>query len=206
METDKVLLTIAVVAVAVSVIGLVFTYNTISGFKLWLTGLATDTATANVTITSSEAINFTTDNINWGSGTVNGGETNATLDTASGTVTGGTWTAVSQGFILENIGNVNVTLDLATDKDASTFIGGTSPLYQFNVTNNEAGSCPSANQSITFGAYYDVNTTSPGTRVCDNFQFTDASDTLRIDIKVVIPADAIPEAKGSIMTATATAV
>jgi len=207
MNTDNALLTIAVIAVLISGIGVGFTYYTVTGFQAWLTGLVTDTATANVTISTTEAINFTTDNIDWGTGYIFSGYINATLRTDNIDNVGGNWTNISQGFVLENIGNINVSLNISTDKSAAQFIGGTAgggPVYQYNVTNVEAGSCTNST-GFDLGTYYDVNYTSPGPSVCDVFEYLDGKDSIRIDIKVVIPNDAAGT-KGSIMTATATPV
>jgi len=202
MNSDKILLSIAMIAVLISAVGVGFTYYTVTGFQAWLTGYATDTATANVTIQTSAAINFTTDNIDWGTSTFPAGPDNVTLSTHDG-ANGTNWNTVTQGFVLENIGNINITIDLETNNNASTFIGGTAgggPKYQYNVTNNEAGSCINST-GFDLGQYYNVNDTAGGTRVCDVFQFVDGSDTIKIDLMVVIPSDAVGT-KGSIMTAT----
>ena len=203
---NKILLAIALVAVVVSALGVGFTYYTVVGFQAWLTGMATDTATANLSIPTSEQINFTTDNINWGSGLVSSGATNATLMTDGTNNTNGNWTNITTGFILENIGNVNVTLNLSANNDASSFIGGTSPLYQYNVTNVESNSCLNSSGGtggLNLGVYTDANTTSK--EICGIFQYIDSADTIRIDLKVVVPNDAVGT-KGSIITATANPV
>lgn len=209
MKGDNILLTVAVVAAIVSIVGAGLTYYSINSFKEdWITGfVVTDTATTNVTVSTNEAINFTTDNINFGAGYVSAGNDNATLDTGAGTVSGGTWTPVSSGFILENIGNVNVSLDIKTGSNAAGFIGGTAgggPAYQYNLTALENGGC--TNSSFDLKMWYDVNTTGDGTRVCDVMRYDDTYDRVRIDIKLVIPSDSKTGALGDTMTATATAV
>lgn len=203
MDEDTLLLTIAVVAVLVSAVGVGFTYYNMVGFQAWLTGFATDTATANVTITSAAAINFTTDNIDWGSGAFPLGVDNVTLATDGSGNSRGNWTNVSQGFILENIGNINISINISTDNNSTVFIGGTAdsgPLYQYNVTNSESGTCDAEN--ITFGTYYDANTTT--TLVCGIMRFEAGNDELRIDLKVRIPSDSSTGARASVMTATTT--
>lgn len=196
MSSDKALLIFAVILFVVSGAWLLVSYNQTTGF-------ATSTGTANLSVESSASINFTTNNINWQSGKVGVGLTNATLDTSAGTVTGGNWTVVSQGLVLENIGNTNVTLDIKTGKTAATFIGGTSPSYEYNVSNVEASSC-TATAGFNLGVWYTVNTTDPGTRVCDLFQFANGADTIRIDLRLVVPSDSKTGALGDIITATAT--
>ena len=45
----------------------------------------------------------------------------------------GNWTPVTQGFVVVNEGNTNVTLDLKTGKTVAGFLGGTNPIYQYNL-------------------------------------------------------------------------
>jgi len=203
------------------IFSLVITFINISK----ITGNATSTGTVNFTIKSLVQINFTTNIINWGSGTVNVGESYATLCTAynnASNVSNGNWTSNVAGLVVENIGNQNVTLDLKTGEDANSFIGGTSPSYKFNVSNVEATSCTNASggivgekQVVLVGGsfnlstqFWDVNTTDPGTRICDDFTFNDSRDSIRIDIFLEIPSDAWSNRTGSaigdIITATAT--
>lgn len=170
-----------------------------------LTGRVVDTGVVNVTIESRTNINFTTDFINFGSGQVDPEQTSETLTTVGGGTTGGTgnWSGTGDNFIIENIGNVNVTLQLYSGKDADDFLGGTSPVYQYNVSNNEANSCTESN--ATLGAWEDVNKTSPGTIICDPLDFEDSRDLITIDIKLTIPSDANPGEQTDTFTATATA-
>jgi len=206
MASEKTLISLAVIAVVISAVGAVFSLYALNDFKnSWLTGFATSTGTVNLTVEAQAAINFTVNNINFGSGIVDYGQQNATLDTSAGTVTNGNWTAVSQGFVVENIGNRQVLLQLATGKDAATFLGGTSPVYQYNVTNIEANSCNTTGISFNLGEWYDVNTTSPGTPICNYFYHQNSRDTIRIDVKLVVPSDSNVGALGDIFTATATA-
>ena len=165
--------------------------------------------TANLTIESRAQINFTTNIIDWGSGAVDSGQENATLNTAGGAanITNGNWTGNTAGLVIENIGNINVSIDIKTGKTASTFIGGSSSSYQYNVTNIEAGSCANVT-GFNLGLFYDVNITDPGTGVCSDFTYNDTRDTIRIDIKLVIPSDASQtgSAIGDVITVTATAI
>jgi len=193
---------LALILLVFSVI--IFSVNVIKVLKI--TGRAT--GTANLTIEGKTQINFTIDNIDWGSGCVDAGKPNATLNTAAGAgnaVINGNWTENTDGFRIENIGNQNVTLDLKTGKNAQQLLGGTDPDYEYNVTNYEANSCtPPA--GFNLGTFYDVNTTNPGTRICDVFQFSDSNDVIRIDVKLVIPSDSKTGAIGDTFTVTATTI
>jgi len=201
MNSDDLLLSVAVVAVVVSLLGMGMTYYSIDSFKkTWLTGFATSTATVNLTVESNLAINFTTDNIDFGSGQVDPGALNATLETPFGNLRGN-WTNVTDGFILENIGNIDCNISIKTGKTAGNFIGGTSPVYQWNVTNDEANSC-TKKSTFTLGAWNNYNTS--GVEVCDVFFANNTKDTIRIDLHLSVPADSKVGALGDVITATAT--
>jgi len=178
MEGGQMIAYFAIVVIAISlfVIGMRFTGYSVA-----------DTAVLNVTVDKVAAINFTTDFINFGNGSVNLGVASATLQSNIPNAVGGSWTYSAQHFTLENIGNVNVSLDLKTLNDAASFLGGTGPSYQYNVTNLETGSC--GTPGITLGSWNDVNTTLDGTRICGAFNSASGSDTLQIDVKLVIPSD-----------------
>ncbi len=210
MKFDTVLLIVAVVAVIVSLVGAGITYNYVTAFRSKLTGFASDTAIVNLTVTQSVAVNFTIDKIEWGRGNVNisAGCTYAILET-NGTVWCGNWTSVSDGMYLENIGNVNVTLDLACNETAANFIGGTAPSYQYNVTRNSTSSCVNgtdAADAFPLGAYQDVNVTGVGTRICSQFNYDTNHDSIRIDLKVQVPSNSKTGTRHSKWTATAASV
>jgi hypothetical protein len=214
MKPDKTLFFLFLISLFVFALAVKVNFSS-GDFKLggFLTGFATagntTSAKLNVTIESGLLINFTIDTIEWGSGRVTG-STNGTLDTSkSGTdkVSGGTWfwqgtSNKTDGFIIENVGNVNATLYLKTAKNATNFIGGTSPVYQFNITNNKTGSCINSS-GFALGQFYNVNTTSDGTKVCDTFASGDTKDTIRIDVLLTIPTDSNLGALSDIITATA---
>ncbi len=202
-SSDSMLLAIALVAVVVSAIGAGFTYSAFTGF-------ATATGGVNLSVETVASINFTNVSVNWSSGRVDIGAANATLNTATGTVTNGNWTAVTSGLIIQNLGNTNTTLNLSFGKTAATFVGGTSPLYQYNVTNQEANSCLNTSggtneTTLNLSIWKNTNTAAPGDFVCGMFQFKDAADTIEIDIRLVVPSDAITGVLGDTVTATANA-
>ena len=188
----NILMYVSILVIAVSIFYL--------GFKV--TGHATDTAVVNITITSTTAINFTTDFLDFGSGSVNTGATNATVDT-DGTVSGGSWSPLSNNFTLENIGNTNVNLSLKVGKTAAAFIGGTSPAYMFKYANKEANSCTNTTSMGTW-----LSTSTSDTFICSNFSSADTKDTINIGVRLVIPSDSISgtTAQTDTFTATATAL
>lgn len=188
--------------VVVSLMVILFSFASITNS---ITGFATtpDGAVVNVTITNTVAINFTTDYVNFGAGTVNLGNDNASIDT-QGNVVGGNWTPSTEGFILDNIGNSNVSVHLKGGKTAEEFLGGTSPAYQYSVTNSEVGSCSSSD--IVLGDWYEVNVTGDGTLICNNFLPEQSSNSLTIDVKLVIPSDAVVGELTDSFTATGSSI
>ena len=153
-----------------------------------MTGYATvnDQAVVNVTIISSAAINFTTDFIDFGAGIVNPGELGATLNTEN-SVTLGNWTPISSGLVLQNIGNVNVSLNFSTDKTPAQFLAGTNPLFQLKVTNTstDVGACTG-----TAGMLADyVNVSTTEVESCSLFEFNDTKDSIDVDVQIYIPSD-----------------
>lgn len=174
-------------------------FSTISGY-------ATSVGEANLTVESAVIINFTTSQINWGSGRVNVGQSSAGLNTfAINNVTNGNWTLQNAGGLkIENLGNVNVTLNLTGTKTAAQMIGGTGPSYKWNVTSFESGACTNStggSGALPLISFYDVNTSS--TLFCDRFQFLDDRDVIRIDFNLTIPSDSLTGALGDTITAIA---
>ncbi|MCX6743301.1 MAG: hypothetical protein NT116_03620 [Candidatus Parcubacteria bacterium] len=158
----------------------------IAAMGVRLTGHVTSTGVVNVTIESAAGLNFTTNFINFGSGRVTQGQSSATIYSRGPTnTTHGNWTVPNTKFVLENIGNVNLTVTLMTNSNASGFIGGTNPSYQFNYTTAEVGSCT----NMTSQTWQDVNTTSPGTLICSPLRFNSTSNTIWIDVRLLIPSD-----------------
>ncbi len=206
-NSSKTFFVLATVTLVISLISVGIIYfsagNSVNFFSGRVTG------EANLTIEAVASINFTRNSLNWQSGRVNNGFTVAYLDTAAGTVKNGNWTAVTSGLKIENLGNVNVSLNFSVTKTAATFIGGTGPSFKWNVTNDEVGSCVNlsggtGNNLSHLGIYYDPNTSSANW--CPLFQFIDSKDVMNISINLTIPSDSITGTLGDVITASAVAV
>ena len=178
---------VAVIAISLFVIG-----ARLTGFDV-----LTDTAEVNVTISPLAAINFTTDFIDFGTGTVLLGAANAMLESNGTAAVNGTWSWTAQYFELENIGNINVSLKLKSGKTAAQFLGGSSPSYEYVVRDTESGSC------IDIPAGWQTATGSDAT-ICSSFKIKDSNDRIRIDVKLVIPSDSNSGTGGFTDTFTAT--
>jgi hypothetical protein len=208
MDSDNFLIAVAVVAVVLSVVGLSFSYNSISSFQNILTGYVTENGTVNITIQSNTKINIThavgdegSKNINWGSGTIS--DPSYAFVCSNGTVEGGSWDPKSGGFIIENIGNVNVTLSVHSTKTIDDFLGGSGPDFLYNFSDYEAGSCRTWNAGYSDSTYVSFGT-SPAS-ICDDFA-KEGTDKLRLDVCLKIPSGTSADEKFTTVVLTYDAI
>jgi hypothetical protein len=165
------------------------------------------TGYVNVSITTTLAIEVIQEDVDFGEGAVNAGESNAEIYTNQAnapTQNRGNWTLPNAYAIeVRNVGNINCSLDIASSKTASSFLGGTNPEYQWKVSDKESGSCSGG---LTHGSWYDVNSSA---RLCQHLSPINSSDEIFLDIRVVVPYDANPTDslvhKTDILTLTASA-
>lgn len=208
MNSDNLLLTITALCFFLVIVSFTFTYSSFNNFKNTITGFATESGNVQVEIMSMAAINITSaagqvgnKTINWGPGAVATGQDYAILAT-NGTIVNAdsenNWSLIDGGFVIQNIGNVNVTLSI-TSINASDFIGGTNPLFQYNLTNTEPGSC-TFDPAITEAEYTDFSDIA--TPVCSSFNSNPDNDTINMDILLQIPRDAPPAALDTSVTLT----
>ena len=178
-------------------------------------------ATATVTVELFSSIKFTDSSVAFGSGNVNttGGFTKCALSTVYTPRGCVSFNDVTDGFTIENDGNSNLSVELRSNVTAAQFIGGSSPLFLWNVTVNEAGSCVNSSgprsavnpNTSTNCATHDVcgadfeSVSTSNKNICPSLLFTDSSDTLDIDINITMSQDAPTGAKiaGLIVTGTA---
>ena len=209
-KTSPMFIFFAVVAVIVSLFSLGLVYMSTNTLLSKISGYVSS-GEANLTVETKAEINFTTRAINFGSGRVNQQATAASLTTfATGNVTGGNWTlGTAGGMRIENIGNVNVTLNLSAGKTAATFIGGTNPAYEWNLTNVEAGSCLNSTQqniSFTMNRWLTASSAAGSAIWCDVFPYEAGKDTVRLDFNLTIPENSLTGVLGDVITATVTAL
>ena len=173
---------ISYISIAVIAVSLFFIGTEITGFAT-----VNDTGIVNVTIETSAALNFSTELLDFGSGAVTGGAAGATLSSVgAGSTTDGTWVVNAGQLLLENIGNINVSLNLTTNKSVADFIGGTSPTFKAIVSDNETGSCTGTQ---TFSSLADITTSQQ--IACDVFGYEDSADLINIDFEIYIPNNAV---------------
>ncbi|MFA5106284.1 MAG: LamG domain-containing protein [Candidatus Micrarchaeia archaeon] len=103
------------------------------------------------------------------------------------------------GFLVENQGNVNVSITVASDKDAASFIGGSAPLFQMFGGVNETGACPSINASMQ-------SLSGSAITVCPSLAYADSQDTIWAYVLVKIDSDSPPQTSTATLTFTSTQV
>ncbi len=216
--SNKTLVFLLGTAILLSFIGILTYPKTVNISGLDVGDLGSDAGTASVTVNTTVGLKFTTSTVSFGSGKVNGsaGNQNCTLATNGSGIQNTndpkkclSFNNATTPFILENTGNVNVNVTLSSSANASVFINGTNPLFQYFVENNEASSC----QNFTGGtggvttnptSFIDVNTTA--INICPQLVSTDSSDSLKIHVLIRIPVDAPSGVRSTTFTATGTAL
>lgn len=202
-NNNGLLLVIAVLAVLISLANLGVVYDKVDK----ITGHVEEDSIVNFSLTSQANINFTTETIEFGEGLVDEDATHAILESNSTAAIDGTWTYSDAGLVLENMGNVNVSLTLqAADEEfiSKSTLGGD---YKWKVSddNNEAGSCAVYHSGITESAWFDADSDA-AVDVCDDFLYTNATDEIRIDVYLKVPEGLAPSEYEDTITASATAI
>lgn len=136
----------------------------------------------NLTIERVALVNFTIDNVDWGTGSVYYNASYATLTTL-GEVIGGNWDSVGTGFIIENIGNANLSLGFSSYKNATDFIGGENPTYEYMVSDVDEGACLSP-AGFDKNNFYEFPPAGTITTICDKFL---SGQSIRFDLFLRIP-------------------
>jgi len=212
--SNKTLAILLGVSILVSLGGLIV-FTTRGGDEV--TGAATSpVALARINITSKASINWTVSAVDWGTGYVNDSAGYCQLNTEGENNPNNctNFTSVYEGLRLENDGNRRVSVNLSANVSAAQFIGGTDPLYQWKLANNESNSCgdvgPGNTCSINASAlqyqaaYFDVNTTP--VEICPCFVFQNTNDTINVELQVRVPSDSFTGVRESTLTAVATVV
>ncbi len=173
-------------------------------------------ARARVNITSRASINFTINMIDWGSGYVNDTALYCQLNSEglNNPANCTNFTTVYEGLRLENDGNRNVQVNLSSNNSAIQFLGGTSPLYQWKLANNESDSCGSRGigsncvtnaSALQYQGAYSTVSTSP-VEICPCFRANNPSDLVNIELQIRIPSDSYSGLRESTLTAVGTAI
>ncbi len=206
MKGENLLFVFAVLAAVLAITMSLYLYNSLQELRTSATGYAAagiqQNATINITISSNLLINFTNSSISFGSGAVTVGASQANVSTngSGGSVQAGTWATPFPALVLENVGNVNATITFNFTDTASTYLGGTSPNYTFNVSNIEANSCNFSFSNANVAPYYNIslnsnftqvvaNHTTWGFGICTPLDYQTGSNSIRVDIRLTIPSN-----------------
>lgn len=144
----------------------------------------------NVTFMTQATINLTYSNLDFGSGYLTSGASEAYLNSYDGETTG--WTAVEGytpgGIIIENVGTVDVNLTFSLSSNTSDFIGGTDPQMYYMGENNESNTCDATTGRLVtdwpalLGADWNSS-------ICENMSFTQSSNAIDFHVNLTIPDD-----------------
>lgn len=213
--SNKTLATLLIAAIVISLGGTLISLNKLGkvqvGVMAGITGKATDTGTVNVTIIEDLTIevNDTNHGIDFGSGVVTNPNAYEDLDSREWNASGGgegnntgngNWSEVDDGILIENQGTVDLNITVKSGKLAAGYLcdvgGGCSdatPLYNFTCTDAgaggaeqpEASSCQSG-ETLTSTAISNVTAQV----CCGQLDVQDASNLVRFDVQLRVPADA----------------
>ncbi len=203
-EANKGLVALLVAAIIVSIAGTLVSLNKLNQLGA-LTGFATtQQGKVNFTVSSQVSITLTDNLVDFGTCDINN---TATLyyesnETYSASPSCSGLTTAADYMVLENNGNVNVSVTLQSNKDEETFINApssTEDQFAFMAWNDEANSCGSGLPTKW------VNITAAATpyTVCSNLDFEDPSDSIKIAFRIGLPPDTVPETKEATITFTA---
>lgn len=202
------LIVLAVLAVGFAALNSYFVFDKYSKIGE-LTGYTGSSGYVNVTVSAVLSINFSQDSIVWGVGSIDTGQNNASLLVTNGAgtaVTRGNWSTTGvKPLSIDNIGSVNVSLNIAGSKNETDLFGSSSTIghrmYKLNFTNSDSASC--WNDTINLLQWYDINKSGAGTKICSQFGFLDTQDQINISVALAVPYDGTTGALTSTLTATA---
>jgi hypothetical protein len=204
--SNRTLAILLVVAIAISLGGTIVSLNRLAQVRMpEIIGMATDTdtGTATINITSQASLIFVTgwDAIAFGNGWINSTEdsgichmtaVNSSLGTTGAACKGNWDTLTASGFVIENDGNVNLSVELESDKNSTEFLGvnpGTNNMgFRFMTYNNETGSCANVNASVD-DEWVEWPDADAKTLVCNTIGglgYTDNNDSMAIAINLSI--------------------
>ena len=214
MENNQLLSVLAVVLVVLSVLGLGVTMMKASDFKEKITGYATSgEGYVNISITTTVSINVTDDMIDFKEGGVDAGKTYATLESTSGnpTIVDGSWPGTNSdadSIEIENIGNINVSLNISS-ADGAGFFDGTGSNYSLKLTNKEAGACSGGGYDTLIVIDGPAGVGSTDTNYCAHFSPVTGSNEVYLDAFLTVWNDenllTTAEAHNDVLTITASA-
>ncbi len=109
------------------------------------------------------------------------------------------------GYLVENQGNVNVSINVTSSLNATGFISGTGSIFKMWGVENKTNSCLDGNL-VAYNSAFDLGTN--GNMICTNLQYSDSMDRIWAYVTVTIPSDApvTPGGRSATITFTSTQV
>jgi len=114
----------------------------------------------------------------------------------SGGIVNGSWNFPKSYFSVENDGTFSISVNFSADKNAASFIGGTSPLFQIKGKAAESNACPALVTSYT-------SILTSAQNLCPLLKFGQTEDAFKVPIKLSIPDDAASGIKLATITFSA---
>jgi hypothetical protein len=216
--SNRTLAILLIAAIVVSLGGTFFSLNRLAliSQQPGTTGFVTNpTGQARVNITSLASLRFSIGTVDFGTGYVNTTAGNQYCSMAAINQSTGYLDGIAQcvGFIkvnstlqIEDDGNTNLSLVITSDRTPATFIGGSVPVFKYQVVNNgtETGSCPVPSPAL----WNDLNTNT--STICaaatNGLGYLDTNDSLNINLNISIPYNSLTGQQTATLTVTGTAM
>ncbi len=203
-QSNKTTFAALVIVAIIAAIGLVGLTSSQSLSNIWyFTGFGTTAlGTATVNITGGLSIVLSDMNITFGNGTFIAPGLFAILESNNSDAINGTWANVNDYFVLENDGNVNVNITIKASNSAGTWFGGNANYAAMWYMHNESEprSCLFDATGIKNMTWMILPVDPLYNGTCQTLNYSDASDTMRVYMKIQIPADAVPGLKANSIT------
>ena len=202
--SNKIIVALLLATMAVSLAGTLVSLNKIGKLGFSITGMAVNTSTGVAQLYVGTLTELTNQypTIDWGSGFVNGSFTNCTMDSEGNLIGCIAFTAQTSGFLLENTGNTDMSVNYSSTKNATDFINGTNPSFQLKVSPNsveqQSGETSTLDTTASCGNVWTPSTytevTTGGSYLCGNattypLESEGDRDAAVVDIKVRVPED-----------------
>ncbi len=211
--SNKALAVLLLIAITVSIGGTMMSISRLESTAPAVTGHAADNATGqvNFTIQNSFSIRFVNSVVPFGTGYVNS-SSGCQMGTHVGPsadpdgCAGFNNTVNSSNLTIENDGNIAANVSLNFTANATGFIGGTAPSFQYRVNQSaEPGSCATVMNGSSFqevGTSTGTNeTTVKGAKICNNLNYQDSTDLIDVGFSLSIPQNAASGDHNVIITA-----
>lgn len=189
--SNRTLAFLLVATIVVSLGGTLLNLNKIGGGAMSVTGAAT-TGNVSLSIEADTTYNVTNTDIDFGQGSISGAQTYAILDSDYSPSVNWNASDINSFITLQNDGNVNINVTFTSNANATGFLGGTSPEFNYTVWDDEDNSCKLGLQT---GLNSVVNESGSAStmNVCESLDFgapPDFNDTVNISIRLYVPIDA----------------